>query len=160
MHQEEMALDMTQRTVRLQYRRPSGSEITAAKKVIATNPDEQADLPRLAVAYAKRTLAAANRKEDYVDVKLQALRVGDLVICGIPFETFVEIGLELKQHSPFGTTMVIGLANGRYGYLPTPRQHRLGGYETWLGTNHVQKDASPMLVEQLVEMMQELHAAK
>ncbi len=33
--------------------------------------------------------------------------------------------------------MVIGLANGRHGYLPTPEQHALGGYEMWLGTNVV-----------------------
>ena len=56
-------------------------------------------------------------------------------------------------------TMVIGLANGRHGYLPTPRQHRLGGYETWLGTNHVQKDASVILVDNLLEMLSELKAS-
>lgn len=52
--------------------------------------------------------------------------------------------------------MVIGLANGRYGYLPTPEQHRLGGYETWLGTNQVQEDTSTILVSNLQEMMAEL----
>ena len=93
-------------------------------------------------------------------VKLQAIQIGDLVVCGIPFETFVEIGLELKGSSPFPQTMVIGLANGRYGYLPTPEQHRLGGYETWLGTNHVQEDTSVILVRNLQEMMAELQSHK
>jgi len=64
-------------------------------------------------------------------------RIGDLAVCGIPFETFVETGLDLKMRSPFPQTMVIGLANGRHGYLPTSEQHALGGYETWLGTNVV-----------------------
>jgi len=32
----------------------------------------------------------------------------------------------------------------------------LGGYETWLGTNQVQKDASEIIVRNLVEMMGEL----
>ena len=36
----------------------------------------------------------------------------------------------------------IELANGSYGYLPTPSQHELGGYETWLGTNRVEKEAT------------------
>jgi neutral ceramidase len=49
--------------------------------------------------------------------------------------------------------MVIGLANGRYGYLLTPENHRLGGYETWLGTNLVQEDASVILVNQLMDLM-------
>jgi hypothetical protein len=54
--------------------------------------------------------------------------------------------------------MVIGLANGRPGYLPTPEQHRLGGYETWLGTNIVQEETSVILTSNLLEMMGELKA--
>jgi hypothetical protein len=49
--------------------------------------------------------------------------------------------------------MVIGLANGRHGYLPTPGQHQLGGYETWLGTNTVQEDTSEILTKNLLEML-------
>jgi len=75
-----------------------------------------------------------------------------------PGETLVEIGLELKQRSPLPRTMVIGLANGRYGCLPTPKQHELGGYETWLGTCHVQEDASVIITDHLLEMLKELAA--
>jgi hypothetical protein len=56
--------------------------------------------------------------------------------------------------------MVIGLANGKHGYLPTPAQHELGGYETWLGTNIVQEDASVILTKHLLEMLQELKKAE
>jgi neutral ceramidase len=52
--------------------------------------------------------------------------------------------------------MVIGLANGRHGYLPTPEQHKLGGYETWLGTSLVQEDASVILTDNLLEMLADL----
>ncbi|MBI1310744.1 hypothetical protein GC176_05500 [bacterium] len=159
-HRSNVTLDMRQREIVLKYRRPTDEELAWAKKVLAmTDKNEIANLPRLAEAYARRTMNAAEREEDTVTVKLQAIRIGDLAVCGIPFETFVEIGLELKDRSPFPQTMVIGLANGRYGYLPTPEQHRLGGYETWLGTNYVQKDASVILVDNLREMLSELHAS-
>ena len=115
-----------------------------------------ANLPRLAQNYARNVVRAAERKEDTLTVQLQAIRIGDLAVCGSPFETFVEIGLELKDRSPFSKTMVIGLANGRHGYLPTPAQHRLGGYETWLGTNQVQEDTSVILTDNLLEMLAEL----
>ena len=49
----------------------------------------------------------------------------------IPCEVFVEIGLEIKAKSPLKPTFTIELANGYNGYLPTPEQHALGGYETW-----------------------------
>ena len=150
-------LGVRQRLLTLKYRKPTKEQLLYAQAVLAIKDQAALDrLPRLARDYAARTLAAANRPEETVDVILQAFRVGDAVICGVPFETFAETGLELKQKSPFARTIVVSIANGRHGYLPTPRQHELGGYETWLGTNQVQKDASEIVVRNLVEMMGEL----
>jgi hypothetical protein len=159
-HRSDVALGMLQREVELKYRRPSAEQVAEARKVLAIKePAAIAQLPRLAQNYARNVVRAAEREEDTLTVTLQAIRIGDLAVCGIPFETFAEIGLELKGRSPFEQTMVIGLANGRHGYLPTPAQHRLGGYETWLGTNSVQEDTSVILTSNLLEMLSELKAA-
>jgi len=83
-----------------------------------------------------------------------------MAIAAMPFEVFAEIGLELKQRSQIQPLMNISIANGAHGYLPTPEQHVLGGYETWIGVNQVQLDASVKLVNALVEMLGELNAAK
>jgi hypothetical protein len=61
---------------------------------------------------------------------MQAFGIGHLAITSIPFEVFTEIGLDIKARSPFKETFTIELANGSNGYLPTPAQHDLGGYET------------------------------
>lgn len=159
-HETNVRLGMVEREVTLEYRKPTEAQISEAKRVLAVKDKEAIEkLPRLAQNYARSTLSAAERPEK-LTVKLQAIRIGDMVICCIPFETFVEIGLELKHRSLFPKTMVIGLANGRLGYLPTPEQHRLGGYETWLGTNIVQEDTSVILVNHLMEMMKELAEAR
>lgn len=151
-----VTIDMIEREVTLKRRKPSPEEIERAKKILATTDEAQkAKLPRLADVYAERTLAMAEGPET-IGAKVQAIRVGDVAICGLPFETFCEIGLEVKGESPFETTIVVGLANGYEGYLPTPEQHKLGGYETWLGTNRVQFDASVLLTEALTEMLGEL----
>ena len=143
----------------LKYRRPTAEQVAEAREVLAIKDAEAIEkLPRLAQNYARNVIAAAERAEETLTVQLQAIRIGELAVCGIPFETFVEIGLELKKRSPFPQTMVIGLANGRHGYLPTPEQHRLGGYETWLGTNIVQEETSVILTDNLLEMMGELKA--
>ena len=157
-HRSDVQLGMVERDVELKYRRPTAEQVAAAKDVLAvTDPAAIEKLPNLAQHYARNVVNAAEREEETVKVKLQAIRIGDLAVCGIPFETFVEIGLELKKRSPFPQTMVIGLANGRHGYLPTPEQHRLGGYETWIGTNTVQEDASVILTDNLLAMLTELH---
>ncbi len=160
-HTPDAPLGMVQREVALKYRRPDPGEMEEARAVMAVKGEEAVEkLPRLAKNYAGSVLAAGNRTEETLVVKIQALRIGDLAVCGVPFEAFAEMGLELKKRSPFPLTMVIGLANGRHGYLPTPEQHRLGGYETWLGTNVVEEGASVQLTEALLSMLQELRGER
>lgn len=103
--------------------------------------------------YADRVGRLKNAPKE-VSVPLQTLKIGDLGIGAVPFETFVEIGLELKEKSPFKNTFTIELANGSYGYLPTPEQHQLGGYETWLGTNYVEFEASTKIVKTLLGLFE------
>ncbi len=158
-HSATARLGMRQRDITLKLRKPTPEQIEAAKLVLAVpNKDKEAieKLPTRAKNYAGNVVNAAENPEDTLTVQLQAIRIGDLAVCGIPFETFVEMGLDLKKRSPFPQTMVIGLANGKHGYLPTLDQHKLGGYETWLGTNRVQEDTSVILTNNLLEMLAEL----
>jgi len=60
---------------------------------------------------------------------VQALRVGDLALVGVPGEFFVELGLEIKRRSPFAQTMILELANDCVGYIPTRRAFEEGAYE-------------------------------
>jgi hypothetical protein len=153
-HRADAPLAMAQRDITLKYRRPTPEQVAEAKAVLAVKDAAERDkLPRLAENYARGAISASERTEETISVCLQAIRIGDFAVCGIPFEAFVEIGLELKKRSPFPQTMVIGLANGRHGYLPTPEHHQLGGYETWLGTNFVQEDASVIITKNLLEML-------
>jgi len=88
------------------------------------------------------------------------MRIGDTCIGTMPFEVFCETGLEFKARCPIQPAFMVELAHGYLGYLPTPRQHRLGGYETWLGTNRVEAQASDKLLETLLEMARELKTVK
>jgi hypothetical protein len=155
-HRQDVRLGMLQRRVTLKMRHPTAEQIAAAKAVLAVKEKAERDkLPPLAEHYARNVLWLAKSPET-VTVPVQALTIGDLAICTLPFEAFAEIGLNLKKRSPLPRTMVIGLANGGNGYLPTPEQHKLGGYETWLGTNRVQEDASVILTKNLLEMLNDL----
>ncbi len=86
---------------------------------------------------AWQTALAAEREEVEKlplewETQIQALRIGDLGMVGIPGETFVEYGLSIKRGSPLARTMTIELANDYLGYLPTDDGLDQGGYETWL----------------------------
>lgn len=154
-YDDKAPVAMTERRVTLRYRKPSEELVTRSREILEMSEEEKKELPRLADHYAVRTLAALERP-DTVDVAIQALRIGDQAIVSLPFEVLVEIGMDLKKRSPFPRTMIIELANGGFGYLPPPHQHELGGYETWLGTSKVQKDASVILTDALLEMLNEI----
>jgi len=136
-------------------RKPSPDELERAKEIV-----EAADGPvmrSLDEVYARETLILQDYP-DTVPVTVQALRVGDLAITTIPCEVFVAIGLELKEKSPFPTTVLIELANGYNGYLPTKRHFELGGYETWRAqSSYLEVDAAARIVDRLLRMLAELH---
>lgn len=101
--------------------------------------------------FATRVKNFENIYPKEISIPLQVISIGDLAITTAPFEIFAETGLELKDKSPFKDGFTIGLANGHWGYLPTPNQHNNGGYETWITVNRVQKDASTLIVKKLLK---------
>ena len=138
----------------LAVRKPSAEMLSYAEKILA-QPETAEKYHAQERVYAERIRLQAEAG-DTVEVPLQVLKIGELGIAAIPFEVFTETGLEIKQRSPFKPTFTIELAGGSFGYLPTPPQHELGGYETWLGTNKVEVDASTKIVERLLAMFKEL----
>lgn len=154
-YKTDVALGAAWSDLKLAVRKPAPELLARAKKVVA-DPSSVTLYHPLEPTYARRSIQMAERWPEQIDAMIQTLRIGDLAIAAIPFETFAEIGLEIKAKSPFKSTFTIELANGSYGYLPTPGQHELGGYETWLGTNRVEKEASTKIVNRLLEQLKAL----
>lgn len=146
-HREWVELRAATAELELRTRRPAPELVARARQVLA-RPATEHPVHRLEKAYAERTLTAVNWPET-LSIPLQVVRLGELGVAAIPFEVFTETGLEIKAKSPFRDTFTVELANGGYGYLPTPEQHELGGYETWLGTNRVEREASRKIVATL-----------
>ena len=153
-HKDWVTLGAAQSELNLKVRRPSSEMIAYAQKVLA-KPDTETPVHRLEKTYAERTMQMNGWPEN-IDVLMQTFRIGELGIAAVPFEVFTEIGLEIKAKSPFKSSFTIELANGSYGYLPTPEQHQLGGYETWLGTNKVEKEASRKIVTEILKLFNQV----
>jgi hypothetical protein len=151
-------LDARQKELDLAVRKPTEEQLAYARKILRKPEDAPKHHKRERV-YANRVLDL-NKLPDKIAIVLQAFRIGDLSVCTIPFEVFVEIGLELKQKSPFSRTFTISHANGSSGYLPTVAQHKLGGYETWLGTNRVEFHAADKIVTNLLTMLNQMRSTK
>ena len=138
----------------LAIRKPDEEQLAYVRRILA-QPEDAKPYHVHERVYARRALQL-HESPDEVSVPLQAFRIGELGIVAIPFEVFTESGLEIKRKSPLKPAFTIELANGSYGYLPTPRHHALGGYETWLGTSKVEVEASEKIVRTLLEMFEGL----
>ncbi|MFA5189433.1 MAG: hypothetical protein WC740_01830 [Verrucomicrobiia bacterium] len=153
-HRDGLSLVMKEKEIELAVRKPGAAELEQAKRVIAT-PDDKG-LPRLAQYYAQQAVRLS-QFPDHVKIKIQALRIGELGIVAIPCEVFAEIGLEIKRRSPLKPTFIIDLANGYHGYLPSPEQHALGGYETWPATSsYLETNASRKIVSTAIELLNQV----
>jgi len=120
-------LGAMQKELTLAVRKPTEEQLTYARKILAKPEDAKPYHIREKV-YAQRTLQM-HESPDQVCVILQTFRIGDIGICAIPFEVFVEIGLEIKQKSPFSRTFTLSHANGSYGNWVATRH---GSALTWL----------------------------
>lgn len=152
-YRHDVELAAASETLKLKVRKPDASMKRYFGR-LTQSEQKPADLHRHAMTYAGRVERLAEGP-DTVDIMLQAIRIGDLAINAIPFEVFAETGLRLKAASPWKDSFTIELANGSEGYLPTPAQHELGGYETWLGTSRVERQASERITRTLLKLQRQ-----
>ncbi len=156
-YDESPIIAMKQRIVTIHYRKPKQEDIDRAIELMKLSSKERDEINSRTSSVAQNTLRFSEPEMTKTeDVIIQAIRIGDQAIVSLPFEVLVEIGMEIKEKSPFPQTLIIELANGGYGYLPPPHQHKLGGYETWLGTSRFVEDTSVVLTKNLFEMLAEL----
>jgi hypothetical protein len=149
-HRDWMPLAMAEKEIELGVRLPTKDDVARAKEIVAAAKNGLKTQPEI---YARETVLLAEYPPT-VKLKLQAIRVGELGIAAVPCEVFVEIGLKVKKESPLKPTFTIELANGYNGYLPTPEQHRLGGYETWRArSSYLEVGASPKITTTVLELL-------
>ncbi|MBI4583896.1 MAG: LamG domain-containing protein [Planctomycetes bacterium] len=152
-HRDWAPLDMAEAKLTLRRREPDEARLAWARRLISSM---QAAKPKnIPEVYA---LEQVFLHDDPVrELKLQALRLGDLGIAAIPDEVFALTGLKIKAQSPFPATFVIELANGSEGYIPPPEQHQLGGYTTWPArTAALEAEAEPRIVETVLALLEKV----
>lgn len=146
-------IQIAERTLDLGYRAPDEARLAWARGMAAKLGDK---LPQSQPEiYALEALHLHERPR--TELKVQAVRIGELGITALPNEVFAITGLKLKRQSPLAATFNIELANGAEGYIPPPEQHKLGGYTTWPArTAGLETNAEPRLVEAALSLLEEV----
>ncbi len=155
-YNRDVPLAARYREVEIGARHPTEKEAAWAEKTLA-EPIAPGAKKTISQIYAERVQALAGQPPT-MPVPLQVLEIGPARIGTMPCEVFCEIGLDFRRRSGGHPGFIVSLAHGYLGYLPTPRQHDLGGYETWPGTNRLEREASETMLAALVAMCGELDA--
>ena len=131
-------------------RRPSPEELAAAEELLQA-PEKATDRDRV---YAQDAVKIS-RMPTTMDTWVQVLRVGELGVVALPGEMFVEIGLAVKEKSPFEPTFVIELANDYAGYVGTRNAYDEGGYETQLAlSSRVTPEAGEKMMDAALRLLE------
>ena len=153
-YRSDITLAVAEKELEFKVRKPLAKEMQRAQELLEKAKGR--DLKGVEEIYARETVLIA-KFPDTVKLKVQAIRVGDLGIVAIPCEVFAEIGLEIKKKSPLKRTFTVSLANGYNGYLPTPAQHALGGYETWRArSSYLEVKASDTITPTVLELLEKV----
>jgi hypothetical protein len=103
----------------------------------------------------RKTLASQRGQER--ETWLQAMLIGDVAIVGVPAEYFTQLGLDIKNRSPFRHTYVAELANDWIGYLPNIEGHKLGGYQVWTGYHsYAEPGTGERMADEVTGMLREI----
>lgn len=106
------------------------AERAAWAESIAQRAGESRQPPFLEMVEAFRILDNEARGNAPYEVEVQVISLGtELAWVSLPGEVFVQLGLAIKEGSPFQTTSIHELANGSIGYIPTQQAYWQGNYE-------------------------------
>ncbi len=80
----------------------------------------------------------------------------EVAVVGVPGEVFVELGLAIKEASPFPVTLIVELTNVHIAYVPTRKAFAEGGYETL--NSRLAPGGGELLVASAIRQLQALKA--
>ncbi len=147
------ALAVEQVIVEVDLQQYTDAEIEQAHANMARVDDS--GLAFLERVKAYKIMALQLRGGDTIGLEVQAFRLSDdVAIVTLPGEVFVDLGLAIKQASPFETTIVIELTNDAPGYIPTRKAFAEGSYETV--NSRVAPGSGELMVEQAIRLLNEL----
>ncbi len=94
-----------------------------------------------------------------VPVEVQAFQLSnEVAVVGVPGEVFVELGLAIKEASPFPVTLIVELTNVHIAYVPTRKAFAEGSYETL--NSRLAPGGGEILVESAIRQLKALKAAQ
>lgn len=154
-------VSLTSFEVALAQRTISAAALAEAKRMVDENAGRPIDVldGRPPVAYALWTVQVGQYLEPTLQIEVNVAEIGSSTLVFLPFEVFVEFGLELQRQFPDRLVKVVSLANRSLGYLPTAAAFTQGGYEPTLGTSTITAGQGEFLFAEIANWLRQRETA-
>lgn len=97
----------------------------------------------------------AQKTDPYYPAEIHTLRIGDIAFTTVPYEYYLDFGIQMKVRSEATQTFIVQLT-GSGGYLPSARSVSVGGYGSTAASNPVGPEGGQFIVEHTVKTIRQL----
>jgi neutral ceramidase len=150
------ALRMKSAKVKLPLAKITAEDLEASRATVTRLIGKDKSPVFLEQVRAFKVLDVEARQGEPIEVEVQVVALGDTIAwVSLPGEIFVELGLAIKQDSPYPHTIIAELANGAIGYIPSRRAYAQGNYE--VVSARCAEGSGEILVYAAVTLLKELH---
>lgn len=147
----EVKVNADNKIITCSRRQPTKEQVSESIELL------KSDISVVQKTYAEAYIKLSNNPILTRDIEIQALKIGDVGITAYPSETFTEIGLAIKESSPFKNNFTIELANGCCGYVSTKKALDEGGYETKLSEyTYMGEETADEIINTSVDLLKSL----
>lgn len=108
------------------------------------------------IVFPTKKASSPNAAGETVTTEIQALKLGDIYLLGLPGEILIEVGLEIKSKAALENLFIVTISNDSIGYVCHSRAYDEGGYEPVSGTN-LAKGAGEILVKEALDLLEQLN---
>jgi len=113
--------------------------------------------PRWVMAAGLIDLNSLRSSSTSYEYEIQAFRIGQIAVVGLPGEPFVEGQLRIKERSPADLTIVAHDTGHYAGYLPTREAYPRGGHETRTGNwSRFAPGSLERVVDEVIDILEEM----
>ena len=118
------------------------------------------EVPTGKVQILNKEYSGPNAKGDgNTTMSMYAFSVGDVAFITAPYEMFCENGEQIKEASPFSTTMIVTCAGGNRSYMPSQECYDYGGLYEISGCRF-QEGTAEVLVGEYTAMLKTLYETR
>jgi hypothetical protein len=150
--------------IRVPLKPPDPERLAMAEAMLARHPEPlwtEGSPPEIDARWFQaasiRSVELMRQRSPVLEYEIQAFRIDDVALVGLPGEPFVEGQLEIKIGSPAAHTFVAHCTSEYVGYLPTREAFRRGGHEVdfsyWA---KLAPEALDVVVDNAVGLLREL----